>query len=316
VVQDTVSYLPTINAPATEMSTVNEVLEQTHAIMQSLQLNKIVCVFDQALYAKAAEVLWKQEKFKNIIIRMGVFHTIGNLLSTIGKRFQDAGLRDLCVESGVIAEGSVSGVMDGRRYNRAVRLHKLVYEALMRLAWKGFLPWLEENHSRNIHHLDGTLKNINSFHSNVSQGTFQELMETESCTHILKLFQVYLETLRDEHNLSAFWMSYLDMVEIMLDLVRASREGNWMLHLGAIRQMIPWCFAYDKVNYARFLTYYYAMMSRLPTDHPEVYEHFMQGGFSVQIGSKISLDGFLWTRPSKRRSTKTPRHQGAQKASA
>ncbi|KAG0716542.1 hypothetical protein GWK47_009438 [Chionoecetes opilio] len=173
---------------------------------------------------------------------MGVFHTICNLLSTIGKRFQDAGLRDLCVESGVIAEGSVSGVMDGRRYNRAVRLHKLVYEALMRLAWKGFLPWLEENHSRDIHHLDGTLKNINSFHSNVSQGTFQELMESESCTHILKLFQVYLETLRDEHNLSAFWMSYLDMVEIMLDLVRASREGNWMLHLGAIRQMIPWVF--------------------------------------------------------------------------
>ena len=286
VVQDTVSYLPTINAPATEMSTVNEVLEQTHAIMQSLQLNKIVCVFDQALYAKAAEVLWKQEKFKNIIITMGVFHTICNLLSTIGKRFQDAGLRDLCVESGVIAEGSVSGVMDGRRYNRAVRLHKLVYEALMRLAWKGFLPWLEENHSRDIHHLDGTLKNINSFHSNVSQGTFQELMESESCTHILKLFQVYLETLRDEHNLSAFWMSYLDMVEIMLDLVRASREGNWMLHQGAIRQMIPWCFAYDKVNYARFLTYYYAMMSRLPTEHPEVHKHFMQGGFSVQIGSK------------------------------
>ncbi|KAG0728083.1 hypothetical protein GWK47_033223 [Chionoecetes opilio] len=194
---------------------------------------------------------------------------------------------EICVcESGVIAEGSVSGVMDGRRYNRAVRLHKLVYEALMRLAWKGFLPWLEEKHSRDIHHLDGTLKNINSFHSNVSQGTFQELMESESCTHILKLFQVYLETLRDEHNLSAFWMSYLDMVEIMLDLVQASREGNWMLHLGAIRQMIPWCFAYDKVNYARFLTYYYAMMSRLPIEHPEVHEHFMQGGFSVQIGSK------------------------------
>ena len=76
------------------------------------------------------------------------------------------------------------------------------------------------------------------------------------------------------------------MAEIMLALVRASREGNWMLHLGAIRQMIPWCFAYDKVNYARFLTYYYATMSRLPIEHPEVHEHFMQGGFSVQIGSK------------------------------
>ena len=76
------------------------------------------------------------------------------------------------------------------------------------------------------------------------------------------------------------------MSEILLALLRASREGDWMLHLAAIRQMIPWCFAYDKLNYARFLPYYYAMMSRLPIDYPDVHDHFMQGGFSVQIGKK------------------------------
>ena len=65
-------------------------------------------------------------KFKNIIVRMGGFHTICHLLTTIGKRFQDAGLRDLCVETGMIAEGSITGVMEGRKYNRAVRLHKIV----------------------------------------------------------------------------------------------------------------------------------------------------------------------------------------------
>jgi len=43
---------------------------------------------------------------------------------------------DLYVEAGFIAEGLVNGVMEGRKYNRAVRLHKLVYEALLRLAWK------------------------------------------------------------------------------------------------------------------------------------------------------------------------------------
>ncbi|KAG0724550.1 hypothetical protein GWK47_040369 [Chionoecetes opilio] len=74
-------------------------------------------------------------------------------------------------------------------------------------------------------------------------GTFQELMESESCTHILKLFQVYLETLRENTTSPAFWMSYLGMVEIMLDLVRASREGTGCFTPGAIRQMIPWCFA-------------------------------------------------------------------------
>ena len=39
--------LPTINAPATQMSTVNEVLNQSLSIMRGLGLTKIVCVFNQ-----------------------------------------------------------------------------------------------------------------------------------------------------------------------------------------------------------------------------------------------------------------------------
>ncbi|KAG1651588.1 hypothetical protein GQR58_026913 [Nymphon striatum] len=68
------------------------------------------------------------------------------------------GLRDLAVESGVIAEGSIDKVLDGKQYNRGVRLHKLTYEALMRLVWKGFLEWLENNHSTDLPHLDETFR--------------------------------------------------------------------------------------------------------------------------------------------------------------
>ena len=68
---------------------------------------------------------------------MGVFHTTCTLLSFIGKRFKEAGSEDLCVECGAIEEGSVAGVLDGRRYNRGVRLHNIMHEALMRLAWQG-----------------------------------------------------------------------------------------------------------------------------------------------------------------------------------
>ena len=81
-----------------------------------------MCVFDQTLHAKAAEVTCKHpDKFKHI--RLGVFHTICTLLVIVGKRFQDAGLRDLCIESGVIADGSIYRVMDGPKYTWAVRLH-------------------------------------------------------------------------------------------------------------------------------------------------------------------------------------------------
>lgn len=57
----------------------------------------------------------------------------------------DAGLRDLCIESGVVSEGSVKGVLEGKMYNRAVRVHKLVYEALMRLIWEQFMSQLDED---------------------------------------------------------------------------------------------------------------------------------------------------------------------------
>jgi len=143
--QDNIRYLPTIDAPATSLSTVHEILVRSLKIKEALGLKSIVLVFDQALYSKATEITWKHpDKFKDIVPRMGVFHTVCTLLSVIGKRFQDAGLRDICIESGVIAEGSVTGVLEGRKYNRAVRFHKLMYEALQRLIWKGFQAWVEE----------------------------------------------------------------------------------------------------------------------------------------------------------------------------
>ena len=38
-----------------------------------------------------------------------------NALLILGKRFQDAGLKDICIEAGLAAEGSIDGVLDGIR---------------------------------------------------------------------------------------------------------------------------------------------------------------------------------------------------------
>ena len=62
------------------------------------------------------------------------------------------------------------------------------------------------------------------------------------------------------------------MDEIMLGLLLSTRYGDWLLHFPSIRAMIPWYFAYDEVNYARYLSYYYATMSGLLIDHPEVHQ--------------------------------------------
>ena len=125
------------------------------------------------------------------------------------------------------------------------------------------------------------------------------------------MWNSFLEHLRsDNGDLSAYWMSYIDMVEnIILGLLRGSREGNWNLHLNAVGCMIPWCFAYDKVNYARYLSAYYAEMTNLSEKKPDVYDAFQAGQFSVQMScsnpfGKIPVD--QTTEATVNKDTQTP----------
>ena len=103
----------------------------------------------------------EQNLYGYILLRLGTFHTICNVLSIIGKRFQGAGLRDICIESGILAEGSVSSIIEGKMYNRAVRIHKYIYEALLRLIWKQFIPWVSANHANKVSQVREVVAKVN-----------------------------------------------------------------------------------------------------------------------------------------------------------
>ena len=90
---------------------------------------------------------------------MGVFHTCCNLMIIIGKCFQDAGLRNLAVES----EGSVDKVLLGKKSNRELRFLKLTYEALLCLAWTGLYPWLDEHHMEQLSQLSDSVNYTKTF---------------------------------------------------------------------------------------------------------------------------------------------------------
>ena len=293
------------------MSTVNEILTQSVKIRDYLNLDKIVVVFDQALYAKAAEIVWKHTvMYQNVILRMGGFHTICNLLSIIGKRFQDGGLESIIIEAGVVAEGSVSSVMEGRQYNRGVRTHKYMYEALLRLAWKEFISWAQENRPDLMTNIEAGLEVIHDLYEDTCPNNYAATLENDQFQSLMDHFTCFLNELRQNNGpLSEYWMSYVDMVNTLLCMIRASREGNWQLHMACIHECIQWCFAYDKINYARYLSAYYAEMTQLPERHPDVHQQFTEGMFSVQIGDRnpfgrIPVDQA--TEETVNKDTKTP----------
>ena len=80
-------------------------------------------------------------------------------------------------------------------------------------------------------------------------------------------------------------MSYVDMIEVLLRLIRATREGNWSMRLSSLREIVPWCFAYDNINYARYLSAYLSEMSHLPEEHPDAFKYLSSGGLSVQLSN-------------------------------
>lgn len=73
---------------------------------------------------------------------------------------------------------------------------------------------------------------------------------------------------------------------IVLSTKKLTPFVNSVFSGDAIREMIPWCFAYDKLNYARYLPAYYAQMTNLPEEHPEVYQEFRNGKFAVQLSEE------------------------------
>ena len=130
------------------MATIKTILDRSIAIADELGLENIDLVADQAIYSKLQEIRWHDESYsKRLVIRMGEFHTCMAFLACIGKRFGDAGLQDVLIESGVVASGSVTGVLNGHHYNRSIRSLKLFCEALQKLRWQSFLKTLtkEEN---------------------------------------------------------------------------------------------------------------------------------------------------------------------------
>ena len=57
---------------------------------------------------------------------------------------------------------------------------------------------------------------------------------------------------------------------------------QWELLLECIREIIPVAFAYDNINYARYLTGMFGEMLQLPADFPEIYAEFI-GNFAAQL---------------------------------
>ena len=206
-----IGYCPIIEGTPTEYSTVYTVMKTVKKMMESLNQKESIITFDLAIYCKAKEIQMRNEsEFENTIVRLGGFHIALNYLAVIGKRYENSGLEELMIESGVYGSCTTEALLKGKSYNRGVRAHKLTMEALLRLQWKSFSKWLSDNRHliKTDHSLVSVIRScIQSMNSDQLPHAFPK--PCEQVMNLQPLFSQFKEECGQKSQLFLFWNSYI-----------------------------------------------------------------------------------------------------------
>ena len=168
------------------------------------------------------------------------------------------------IESEIIAPGSVKGVLTGKHYNCSIRVHKIIYEVLERLRWEAFEKSLATAEKATLDSVGVNLKadsNLDNFWNDCS---------STNVIDIKRMLEQFVTQRSEVNPLFAFWSKYIDMVQLLLLQIRATRTTDWHLHLSSLRAMIScFFFATDRVNYySRYASCYWMEMMCLEKMHP------------------------------------------------
>ena len=133
---------------------------------------------------------------------------------------------------------------------------------------------------------------------------WKELSTLIESTYGSEKFKRFRENGRKNSDQFAFWDEFVETIYPPLrDLNRSHREGDWFLHLSAIRRSLPLSFAFDRVNYKRWLPIYFDDCLKLEEKFPLIYKSFKEGDFVVKLtkrkASAIPIDQALESKYNK-----------------
>ena len=184
-------------------------------------------------------------------------------------------MKDLAIAAGIVEAGSTDQALKGKHHKRGMRLHKLMYECLARLfisSTTGDLPTLYSEFNQLRNQVFDSDQYIDAFEDPFTNANFQNLVQTS------------VERIDITNSpMARFWLSYMEMVEILYMHYHAMRTQNWEEYLTSIRMMLPWMFAYDSLHYSRYLSIYWLEMNNL--DEEKAF-YMRSGLFSASMSGR------------------------------
>lgn len=276
IIPSTVGYMVPILDPITKYSTVQECIVTSMEVSKRLQQQYTFITFDFAAAKIAYDIVWDQPKlYENVIIHLGAFHTMCSYMGALGKMMAGSGFEEVIIDSGVCASGSITQVMSGSHYNRAMRIHQHVLDALERLLLKQFLL---------TNSLDLTqLTELQSLADNPTFEGCAEVINSEQYQRFIDDYEAFKDDVRHgKYGLTGqLWINYCDRVWILLRFLEAIKENQLDLYLDSLYQMSSMMFSADHLNYARYLPMYYIQLRHLTETNDDIKAILGKKGLSV-----------------------------------
>ena len=222
-----------------------------------------VIVMDQPLFALAKQIQWSMPETHGenlLVVIFGALHIEMVAFKALGELLDGSGWVSALVNADIATPGTAESFLKAGHLARTRRAHQVTAAALFALM-----------------HL-----------------AYEKYKETLPTPCVPLEFMAWHDKMASDQPQFAFWLQVLELEVLVLEIVRALREGDFLSYVQSVAALVPPMFALDHTNYARWLPVHIRDMASLESNHPTVYQKFLSGAFVVNKTrnpfSSIALD--------------------------
>ena len=182
------------------------------------------------------------------------------IIACCGKYLEEIGIDHVLVQNEIFGTHIVKSALDGGHYIRGKRGIALISEAICHLQLSAFVKSISASKFANFLTIASEL-----------QSSFESVDSVEECKKESASFMEEFDKFKDQGGIRSKSFAYCnkftdEIVPGLRDRTRSFQYGNWKLHLSAVQRAMPLCFAYDRVNYKRWLPIYFEDCLSLPAN--------------------------------------------------
>jgi hypothetical protein len=172
--------------------------------------------------------------YKNFVFRVGEFHTVLCSLRAIGSFVENCGIDDAWVQSDLYGPTTCRQILEGKHMKRALNAHVTTLQVLYDLTLELFLAQHEEV-GEQLNRLRDELIN-----DTVGDKQFEHTsgmhtrMKAFVDSNLTSKFETFVSQKQSQSAMFTFFWSYVDLILTLLNFIRASRQGLWLLHLSSL----------------------------------------------------------------------------------